>query len=121
MRDQRLTAGPQISMGMLLLVMLVFGLVSAGLLYASRVPEVQREWAMLTGKEISGVGSIEEGRTRHLIFILFTFTSPLLMAGSLSLGLAMIRFWNRPRPVVRRVVGTESVDEVKQPPAPRRV
>lgn len=81
----------QISLGFLMLTMVVCSVVSAGLLYASRVPAVQEEIAVLKGSELGDNG---QGRLPHLMFILFTFTSPLLLAGILSTALSVLR-WAR--------------------------
>ena len=88
--------GPQISLLMLFLIMMVFAVISAGLLYASRVPAVREEWAALTGTDPMDVGG-GEGRTAHLFFILFTLTAPLLLAGVLSTGVAILRRVMSPR------------------------
>ncbi len=85
---------PQISLGFMMMSMVIFSVMSAGLLYASRVPAVQEEWSLLlTGEFNSSAG--DGGRMPHLVFILFTFTSPLLLAGVLSTGMAMLRWWEK--------------------------
>lgn len=84
---------PQISLGFMMMAMVIFSIMSAGLLYASRVPAVQEEWSLLfTGKASTGG---DEGRMPHIVFIMFTFTSPLLLAGALSTGMAVMRWWGR--------------------------
>ena len=88
--------GPQISLLMLFLIMMIFAVISAGLLYASRVPAVREEWAALTGMDPIDAGA-GEGRTAHLFFILFTLTAPLLLAGVLSTGVAILRRVASPR------------------------
>lgn len=86
----------------MLLTMLVLSLVSAALLYASKVPVVQSEWATLIGREIKQDADPTKGQTWHLVFIIFTLTSPLFLAGILSLFVSVMRFQRRRRPVVER-------------------
>ncbi len=62
---------------------------SAGLFYASRVPVVREDLQILTTGE-SGGGGEDVGRRAHIAFILFTFTSPLILAGILSTGRAVL-------------------------------
>lgn len=78
----------------MMLMMVVFSVMSAGLFYASRVPAVQEELNVIMGGD-GGATSDDTGRTAHLIFILFTFTSPLLLAGVLSTALAVLRWLDR--------------------------
>ena len=86
----------QISIGMMLLVMVVFAVMSAGMFYASRVPAIQDEVAALVhGK--SSTGGEDVGRSAHIAFIMFTFTSPLLLAGLLSTGFSILRWFERKR------------------------
>ena len=75
----------------MLLMMVIFSIMSAGLLYASRVPAVQDEIQALLGDNVA-VRSDDVGRTAHLAFIIFTFTSPLLLAAILSTGLSILRW-----------------------------
>lgn len=78
-----------------MLMMVVFAIVSAGFFYASRVPAVQQEVSVLVhGK--AGTGD-DVGRLSHIVFIMFTFTSPLLLAGALSTGMAVLRWFDRRR------------------------
>lgn len=78
----------------MLLLMVIFAVMSAGLFYASRVPAVQEEInVMVRGR--SGGGSEDLGRLAHITFIMFTFTSPLILAGVLSTGLAVLRWLER--------------------------
>lgn len=85
---------PQMSLGFMMLMMVIFSIVSAGLFYASRVPAVQEEINLLVhGK--SGADSEDVGRLAHITFIMFTFTSPLLLAGFLSTGMALLRWFER--------------------------
>jgi hypothetical protein len=77
----------------MMLMMVIFAVMSAGLFYASRVPAVQQELEVVVPGQ---VGSAEEvGRLAHIVFIMFTFTSPLLLAGALSTGLAILRWFER--------------------------
>jgi len=80
---------PQISLALVMLLMVVFAVFSAGLLYMSRVPAIQSELSSFGGGDIE----IDEdiGRTAHLMFIMFTFTSPLILAIVVSTALAIFR------------------------------
>lgn len=85
---------PQISLGFMLLMMVICALFSAGLFYASRVPAVRNDISALVGDKPGGGEDI--GRTAHLTFIMFTFTSPLILAGVLSTLVAVRRwYWRR--------------------------
>ena len=85
---------PQISLALMLLLMVIFAVMSAGMFYASRVGAVQDELSLLS--DSSGGGSGEANRTAHLIFLLFTYTSPLLLAMCLSGVVALLRYRQRP-------------------------
>ncbi|TWU41672.1 hypothetical protein Q31b_31260 [Novipirellula aureliae] len=78
-----------------MLLMLIFALISAGILYASRVDAVQEEINLLVEGTSTGSGASKSGRLPHLVFIMFTFTSPLLLAGALSSGLTVLRWLKR--------------------------
>ena len=86
---------PQMSIGFMMLMMIIFAVMSAGLFYASRVPAIQEEIDMMMGRERSG--GEDAGRVAHIAFIMFTFTSPLLLAGALSTGMAILRWYDRRR------------------------
>ena len=85
---------PQMSIGFMMLMMVIFSIMSAGLFYASRVPAVQDELNVLVHGKSDGGGE-DVGRLAHITFIMFTFTSPLLLAGLLSTGLAVLRWFER--------------------------
>jgi len=72
----------QISLGAMLVVMLIFTLMSVALYYASRVEAIQSEITMFFGIQPPSNG--KASRQSHLIFLLFTYASPLLMAAVLS-------------------------------------
>ena len=82
----------QISLGAMLVVMLIFTLMSAGLFYASRIGEIQDELQLFFG--FSRYGKGEGSRQAHLLFLLFTYASPLLLAVVLSTA---VSFLNRRR------------------------
>ena len=80
---------PQMSLSFMLLMMVIFSMMSAGLFYASRVPAVQEEInVMVHGR--AGGDREDVGRLAHITFIMFTFTSPLILAGVLSTGMAVL-------------------------------
>lgn len=73
----------QIGIGAMLVLVIISALISAGLVYAARIPEIQEELSVLFGTEVTA------DRTRRgpqILFILFTITSPLLLAMLLSVG-----------------------------------
>ena len=79
----------------MLLIMVVFAIMSAGLFYASRVPAIREEIEVfLTGKKSD---SESVGRAAHIVFIMFTFTSPLLLAGILSTYVGISRWFSQRR------------------------
>ncbi len=84
---------PQISLSFMMLMMIIFAVMSAGLFYASRVPAVQEEIASVLGNRTGD--SQDVGRAAHIVFIMFTFTSPLLLAGVLSTAVAALRWIER--------------------------
>ncbi len=88
---------PQISVGFLLLIMVIFASMSAGLLYASRVDAIQDELTALFGRQVTPDRDRNAGRLPHLVFILFTLTSPLILAGILSTGVGVYRYFGRRR------------------------
>ncbi len=75
----------------MLLLMCIFAIMSAGMFYASRVGAVQDDLASLSGSAATG----EVNRTAHLIFLMFTYTSPLLLAMLLSGLVAVLRYRER--------------------------
>jgi len=78
----------------MMLTMMIFSVMSAGLFYASRVPAVQEEISVLVHGE-SSAGNEDVGRLAHITFIMFTFTSPLILASVLSTAMALLRWYER--------------------------
>ncbi len=78
----------------MLLMMVIFSVMSAGLFYASRVPAVQEEINVMVHGRARGDRE-DVGRLAHITFIMFTFTSPLILAGVLSTGMALLRWLQR--------------------------
>ena len=78
---------PQISVAFLLGVTLIFAvMMTAGLVYGLRVPAVREEFGWMTSPR-----SGESSHSAHLKFILFTLTSPLVLAGLLSTLMALLK------------------------------
>jgi len=74
----------------MMLFVLIFAIISAGLFYAARIPEIQEEWAVLTGSDVE----IDQARRGpQIFFILFTLTSPLLLAGLLATIVSIRQAW----------------------------
>jgi predicted permease len=90
---------PQISIALMILVMSIFAVMSAGMFYASRVGAIQDELSVIAGGSSSAA---EPSRTAHLAFLMFTYTSPLLLAMLLGTIVSVTRFMNRPT-ITRRV------------------
>ncbi|MCO8124307.1 hypothetical protein NHH03_21380 [Stieleria sp. TO1_6] len=86
----------QISLALMLLLMVVFAFISAALVYAARVPAIRQEINVLVYGQPDEVGD-DIGRVAHRAFIMFTFTSPLLLACVLSTALAVMNFFQRDR------------------------
>ncbi len=79
-----------------MLLMLVFSIMSAGFFYASRVDAIQGELTFSGSPQVSSnLGGNQ--RTSHVIFIMFTFTSPLLLAGILASAVSLLRRINSER------------------------
>ena len=78
----------------MLMMMVIFSVMSAGLFYASRVPAVQDDLSVILSSEESAADE-EGGRVAHIVFIMFTFTSPLILASVLSTITAALRWYER--------------------------
>jgi predicted permease len=89
---------PQISIALMILLMSIFAVMSAGMFYASRVGAIQDEISIFGGNSAGA----EPNRAAHLIFLMFTYTSPLLLALVLGTIVSIMRFRNR-HTVIRRV------------------
>lgn len=79
----------------MLLMNVIFCIIAGTVYWASRVPAVADEVGMLLGGRgsDSGMGS----RKIHIIFVMFTYTAPLLLAGLLSTMLGIWRYVQRRR------------------------
>ncbi|MEM6365730.1 MAG: hypothetical protein AAF745_14975 [Planctomycetota bacterium] len=86
----------QISLTLMLLLMVVFAFFSAALFYAARVPAIREELSLLFYGQSSDGGE-DVGRVAHRAFIMFTFTSPLLLACVLSTMLGIWNYWESRR------------------------
>ncbi len=80
-------------LGTMLLIMVVFSLMSAGLFYAVRVPAVAREVDSMLGKPDSTATSSD--RRAQLIFVLFCYATPLLTVGVLGMGMTVVKHARR--------------------------
>ncbi len=85
------TRRPQMSLSFMLLMNLVFCILLGALYWASRVPAIADEVSMMMGGR-AAAGSGDNSRRVHIIFLLFTYTAPLLLAGLLSSSLGVWRF-----------------------------
>jgi magnesium-transporting ATPase (P-type) len=92
---QKSVARPfQISLSLMLLLMVVFAFISAALFYAAQVPAIRQEVNVLWYGEARDGGE-DVGRIAHRAFILFTFTSPLLLACVLSIAVSVMKYFQR--------------------------
>jgi len=73
----------------MLTLMVIFSMASIALFYASRIGEIQRDLRMLFGDAI--VVSAKPSRQSHLIFLLFIYSAPLVLAAVLSTASAWMR------------------------------
>ncbi len=80
----------------MMMLMLIFSFISAGLFYASRVPAIQNEITMLMTGEITEAAQEDTSREAQITFVMFTYTSPLLLAGAISAGMAILNWFQRP-------------------------
>ncbi|WDQ17411.1 hypothetical protein [Rhodopirellula sp. P2] len=80
---------PQVSIAVSLLLVLISAFFLAGLFYASRVPSVQTDIAIWVGAQPP---EDESGSLSQVMFIMFTFTSPLMIAITLSFVMSV---WNK--------------------------
>lgn len=84
---------PQIGISIMLMLVLIFALMSAAMVYAAQIPEVQEDWAMLWG---TTPPVSTAGRGPQIVFILFTITSPLLLAMLMSAFMAIWKVIAKP-------------------------
>ena len=88
---------PQLSIAFMLMLMLIFSFVSAGLFYASRVPAIQDEVSMLMTGEVPIPTDEKPARLAQIPFVMFTFTSPLLLAGFIATVMSILQWFERRR------------------------
>lgn len=87
---------PQISLALMLLLMSIFAVMSAGMFYASRVGAVQADLVLFSQSLPEQPQPPRRAqRATHLVFLMFTYTSPLLLA--MLLGLLVKLPWFRRR------------------------
>ncbi|QDV69488.1 hypothetical protein Poly24_32040 [Rosistilla carotiformis] len=84
----------QISLSTMLLITVVFSVMSAGLFHASRIPAINAELASMSQRAGSGKSS---DRSLQIVFIMFTYSMPLLMAGLLASMSTIWKWWHRNR------------------------
>ncbi|MEZ6087037.1 MAG: hypothetical protein R3C05_03185 [Pirellulaceae bacterium] len=84
----------QISIRTMLLITAVFSVMSAGLFHASRIPVISDELAALSGR---GSDSRGPDRMMQIVFIMFTYSMPLLMAFLLAMMSTVWQYFNRRR------------------------
>ena len=84
----------QVSLRLMLLLMVVFAFLSAALFYAAQVPAIRQEMSVLWYGEARDGGE-DVGRLAHRAFIMFTFTSPLLLACVLSMAVSVMNYFQR--------------------------
>jgi len=87
---ERRPRGFQFSMGSLLIIMAIVSVMSACLLWASRLPLVTNEIHLWLG---TTPAANDDGTDRgaQLVFLLFCYSAPLLMAALIHSSLLLIR------------------------------
>lgn len=80
----------------MMLMMVVFCGMSAALFYASRVPAITSELQAMSGGTL-GDSAEEVGRRSHIVFVMFTYTAPLLLAALIGSILGVWRWIERRR------------------------
>lgn len=88
---------PQISLLVLLLLMTIVVVMSVAMLYASRVGAVQDEMSVFGSAGSGG----QSNRAAHLTFLMFTYSSPLLLAIVCG-GLVSVIQYRKRRVLTRR-------------------
>ena len=81
----------------MMMLMLIFSFISAGLFYAARVPAIQNEISMFMTGQVTDGSEEEAGRMAQIAFVMFTYTSPLLLAGAISISVTALRWYERRR------------------------
>ncbi len=89
---KRQPSGFQFSMGSLLVIMLLVSVMSASLLWASRLPMVTDEIHILLGTT-PATNNDGTDRGAQLIFLLFCYSAPLLMVAVLHSWLLLMRIF----------------------------
>ncbi|QDS88618.1 hypothetical protein EC9_28090 [Rosistilla ulvae] len=84
----------QISIRTMLLITVVFSVMSAGLYHASRIPTVDAELASMFQRAGTAPSS---DRSLQIVFIMFTYSMPLMMAGLLASMSTVWKWWHRNR------------------------
>jgi hypothetical protein len=87
------TGRPQISLSMLLMLNVVFCGIGGAIYWASQVPAIRNEVSMMLGGRGGGAG--EDSRAMHMAFLIFTYSAPRLLAGTVSTLMSVLRWWER--------------------------
>jgi hypothetical protein len=90
---QRPTRRPQLSLRFLLLMNIIFCMIAGAVYWASRVPAISNEVNMMLGGRAES--NEASGRRVQIIFVMFTYTAPLILAGTLASILSIVRFIER--------------------------
>ena len=69
------------SLSFMLMLNIVLCVIGGVIFAASRVPAIRDEISMMFGGR---GGSQDDGRTAHMIFLIFTYSAPLILAGIIS-------------------------------------
>ncbi|XZE53694.1 hypothetical protein SH139x_005459 [Planctomycetaceae bacterium SH139] len=85
---------PQMTLSFMLMMNVVVCGILGAIYWASQVPAIRDEISMMFGGR---AGPSEPGRTTHMIFLIFTYSAPLLLAGLLSTIMAVWRMLERRR------------------------
>ena len=80
---------PQMSLAFMLLINVIFCVLLGAFYYASQVPAIADEVSMMMGGR--GSSGDSGNRSMHMIFVMFTYTAPLILAGVLATILGIWR------------------------------
>jgi hypothetical protein len=83
----------QLSLRFLLLMNVIFCVIAGAVYWASRVPAISNEVSMMLGGRAES--NEASGRRVQIVFVMFTYTAPLILAGTLATILSVIRFFER--------------------------
>lgn len=92
-QDRVVRPRAQLSLRFLLLMNVIFCVLAGTAYWASRVPAISNEVSMMLGGRAES--SEASGRRVQIVFVMFTYTAPLILAGTLATILSVMRALER--------------------------